>query len=358
MEQSIPVIWSEVMQEWVLIDVMPGSFSPLRPSAVFTLPIESSSSPSSSLITSAQPQLLTNTSVSNFEVLTGQSSTVDSSVYQELTSAEFVASDNQAFVVQGSVDQEGANGGDDGNSGEELQYLVLGRMQHVPVPDQALNLSSSDVGVDPNCWGDSCPCKAYESQVLYSVKCNGCFRSIGPSELVMRVAGGAIYHTDCFTCGRCGRHLTKGDEFALRRGGLLCRRDLDACLLDVSLSGGNSVGGNGVSIAGAVEPNSPDGCAAGENSGNGNGRAISPGGGGNDLGTLMGDTVPTVEHCGQLEAAGNYSPRTSCEIVLGVANIKSEIANTNSSSSPYSPSNSNTGGQQNSQQSQSVQPPA
>ncbi len=160
MEQSFPVIWSEVMQEWVLIDVMPGSISPLRPSAVFTLPIESSSS--SSLITSTQ--LLTNTSVSSFEVLTGQSSTVDSSVYQELTSAEFVASDNQAFVVQGSVDQEGANGGDDGNSGEELQYLVLGRMQHVPVPDQDLNLSSSD-GVDPNCWGDSCPCKAYESQV-------------------------------------------------------------------------------------------------------------------------------------------------------------------------------------------------
>lgn len=164
MEQSIPVIWSEVMQEWVLIDVMPGSFSPLRPSAVFTLPIESSSSPSS-VFTSAQPQLLTNTSVSNFEVLTGQSSTVDSSVIQELTSAEFVASDNQAFVVQASVDQEGANGGGGGNSGEELQYLVLGRMQHVPVPDQALNLSSSDVGVDPNCWGDSCPCKAYESQV-------------------------------------------------------------------------------------------------------------------------------------------------------------------------------------------------
>lgn len=125
----------------------------------------------------------------------------------------------------------------------------------------------------------------------------------------------------------------------------------------MSLSGGNSVGGNGVSIAGAVEPNSPDGCAAGENSGNGNGRGpISPNGGGGDLGTLMGDTVPTVEHCGQLEAAGNFSPRTSCEIVLGVANIKSEIANTNSSSSPYSPSNSNTGGQQNSQQSQSVQP--
>lgn len=87
-------------------------------------------------------------------------------MYQELTSAEFVASDNQAFVVQASVDQEGANGANgDGNSGEELQYLVLGRMQHVPVPDQALNLSSSDVGVDPNCWGDSCPCKDYESQV-------------------------------------------------------------------------------------------------------------------------------------------------------------------------------------------------
>ncbi len=174
----------------------------------------------------------------------------------------------------------------------------------------------------------------------------------------MRVAGGAIYHTDCFTCGRCGRHLTKGDEFALRRGGLLCRRDLDACLLDVSLSGGNSVGGNGVSIAGAVEPNSPDGCAAGENSGNGNGRGpISPNGGGADLGAMMGDTGTTVEHCGQLEAAGNYSPRTSCEIVLGVSNIKSEIANTNSSSSPYSPpNNSNGGGQQGSQQSQGVQP--
>ena len=77
-----------------------------------------------------------------------------------------MASDNQAFVVQASIDQEGANGGDgDGNSGEELQYLVLGRMQHVNVqPDQALNLSSFD-GVDSNCWGDSCPCKAYESQV-------------------------------------------------------------------------------------------------------------------------------------------------------------------------------------------------
>ncbi|XP_029474629.1 LIM homeobox transcription factor 1-alpha [Rhinatrema bivittatum] len=63
-------------------------------------------------------------------------------------------------------------------------------------------------------------------QRLFAVKCGACFEVISPSEFVMR-AQKSVYHLTCFCCCVCERQLEKGDEFVLKEGQLLCRRDYE-----------------------------------------------------------------------------------------------------------------------------------
>ena len=59
---------------------------------------------------------------------------------------------------------------------------------------------------------------------LFSKKCFKCKLGFNKNDLVMR-ANNRIYHVDCFRCCMCNRHLSTGDEFALKEDGLLCKYD-------------------------------------------------------------------------------------------------------------------------------------
>ena len=59
---------------------------------------------------------------------------------------------------------------------------------------------------------------------LFGTKCEGCGRSFGTEDLVMR-AKNKIYHLECFRCIACDKKLVPGDEFALRQDGLFCKED-------------------------------------------------------------------------------------------------------------------------------------
>ncbi|KAJ7338438.1 hypothetical protein JRQ81_012092, partial [Phrynocephalus forsythii] len=61
---------------------------------------------------------------------------------------------------------------------------------------------------------------------LFAVKCSHCFAAIAPSEFVMR-AQKNVYHVGCFSCCVCEKQLQKGDEFVLKEGQLLCKRDYE-----------------------------------------------------------------------------------------------------------------------------------
>ncbi|CAG5867090.1 unnamed protein product [Menidia menidia] len=65
---------------------------------------------------------------------------------------------------------------------------------------------------------------------LFSTECSRCVQSIEPTELVMR-ASGSVFHLRCFCCRVCERPLTRGEEFTLRDGQLLCKRDYQNNLL-------------------------------------------------------------------------------------------------------------------------------
>ena len=55
----------------------------------------------------------------------------------------------------------------------------------------------------------------------------------------------SVYHLSCFCCCICERQLCKGDEFVLKEGQLLCKRDYERendLLSTVSLD--NSDSGN------------------------------------------------------------------------------------------------------------------
>ncbi|XP_037548525.1 LIM/homeobox protein LMX-1.2-like isoform X2 [Nematolebias whitei] len=63
-------------------------------------------------------------------------------------------------------------------------------------------------------------------QRLFSTKCSRCLGKISPTEFVMRALE-SVYHLRCFCCCVCERQLCKGDEFVLKKGQLLCRRDYE-----------------------------------------------------------------------------------------------------------------------------------
>ena len=79
---------------------------------------------------------------------------------------------------------------------------------------------------------------------LFATKCSGCLETIAPTEFVMRALE-SVYHLSCFCCCICERQLCKGDEFVLKEGQLLCKRDYERendLLSTVSLD--NSDSGN------------------------------------------------------------------------------------------------------------------
>ncbi|TKS84002.1 LIM homeobox transcription factor 1-beta LIM/homeobox protein 1.2 [Collichthys lucidus] len=59
---------------------------------------------------------------------------------------------------------------------------------------------------------------------LFATKCSGCLEKIEPTEFVMRALE-SVYHLSCFCCCICERQLSKGDEFVLKEGQLLCKTD-------------------------------------------------------------------------------------------------------------------------------------
>ncbi|XP_063050340.1 LIM homeobox transcription factor 1, beta b [Engraulis encrasicolus] len=61
---------------------------------------------------------------------------------------------------------------------------------------------------------------------LFGTKCAGCLEQISPAEFVMRALE-SVYHLGCFCCCVCERALRKGDEFVLKDGQLLCKRDYE-----------------------------------------------------------------------------------------------------------------------------------
>ncbi|XP_015259428.1 PREDICTED: LIM homeobox transcription factor 1-beta.1-like, partial [Cyprinodon variegatus] len=67
------------------------------------------------------------------------------------------------------------------------------------------------------------PSSSVEHQ-LFSTKCSGCLEHIAPTELVMRALQ-SVYHLSCFCCSVCGRRLSKGDQFVVKAGQLLCKAD-------------------------------------------------------------------------------------------------------------------------------------
>lgn len=52
--------------------------------------------------------------------------------------------------------------------------------------------------------------------------CSRCHVTILSSELVMR-AKEFVFHVHCFSCEVCNAILTKGDQFGMRNGSVLCR---------------------------------------------------------------------------------------------------------------------------------------
>ncbi|KAM4532058.1 LIM homeobox transcription factor 1-beta-like [Fundulus diaphanus] len=63
-------------------------------------------------------------------------------------------------------------------------------------------------------------------QRLFFTKCSGCLEKIAPSEFVMRALQ-SVYHLSCFCCSVCECRLSKGDEFVVKAGQLLCKADYE-----------------------------------------------------------------------------------------------------------------------------------
>ncbi|XP_018907775.2 insulin gene enhancer protein ISL-1 isoform X1 [Bemisia tabaci] len=72
---------------------------------------------------------------------------------------------------------------------------------------------------------------------LFGTKCDRCNLCFSKTDFVMR-AKSKIYHIDCFRCSACERHLTPGDEFALREDGLFCKEDHE--VLEKATNGENN----------------------------------------------------------------------------------------------------------------------
>uniref|UniRef100_A0A3Q4GKS2 LIM homeobox transcription factor 1, beta a n=1 Tax=Neolamprologus brichardi TaxID=32507 RepID=A0A3Q4GKS2_NEOBR len=68
-------------------------------------------------------------------------------------------------------------------------------------------------------------CKS-DYQQLFAVECSNCLGKIAPTEFVMRALD-SVYHLSCFRCCVCQRQLSKGDEFVLKEGQLLCKTDYE-----------------------------------------------------------------------------------------------------------------------------------
>ncbi|CAG9864672.1 unnamed protein product [Phyllotreta striolata] len=80
---------------------------------------------------------------------------------------------------------------------------------------------------------------------LFSMKsCARCHVTILSSELVMR-AKEFVFHVHCFSCEVCNAILTKGDQFGMRNGSVLCRVHFELSVSE-SIPHGGGVGGGGL----------------------------------------------------------------------------------------------------------------
>lgn len=61
---------------------------------------------------------------------------------------------------------------------------------------------------------------------LFGMKCSSCLRPIPGNEQFMR-AKDMVYHTQCFCCSSCDKHLLPGDMYGVNQGKLICKSDLD-----------------------------------------------------------------------------------------------------------------------------------
>lgn len=53
-------------------------------------------------------------------------------------------------------------------------------------------------------------------------KCSKCNRFIYPNDWIRRACE-YMYHLTCFSCYKCGRQLSTGEEYALEDGHILCK---------------------------------------------------------------------------------------------------------------------------------------
>lgn len=67
-------------------------------------------------------------------------------------------------------------------------------------------------------------CKDY-STVSSSLRCTKCHRSFHRNDWTRRTCE-YIYHLTCFTCYQCGRQLSTGEEYGVKKNQILCKEHL------------------------------------------------------------------------------------------------------------------------------------
>ncbi|KAK0078809.1 hypothetical protein PV325_002083 [Microctonus aethiopoides] len=90
--------------------------------------------------------------------------------------------------------------------------------------------------------------------------CSGCGQAIPANEFVTR-AGGAVFHTKCFSCSKCGTVLNTGDRYCLLSGSPVCESDWHKMVKSSSVAAaavGNVTGNSGAPVRKAkVQPTTP-----------------------------------------------------------------------------------------------------
>ena len=60
----------------------------------------------------------------------------------------------------------------------------------------------------------------------FGVKCGRCGQFLSSQDLVMRTLHN-VFHLHCFVCAVCCRSLTRGDQYVVRAGQVVCRADYE-----------------------------------------------------------------------------------------------------------------------------------
>ena len=60
----------------------------------------------------------------------------------------------------------------------------------------------------------------------FGVKCGRCGQFLSSQDLVMRTLHN-VFHLHCFVCAVCCRPLTRGDQYIVRAGQVVCRADYE-----------------------------------------------------------------------------------------------------------------------------------